>query len=129
MRKQGRSPEEVRDTLKKRLVMESRAVQPSSGGSELMGYIKKYFPEEEWGRAYKVAMGESGGRVGAVGDKYPIRGVLAPSYGYFQIRALPGRPSPKELLDPEFNVKYASDLFKSQGWSPWTVARNLGYVK
>lgn len=91
--------------------------------------IQKYFPQNEWERAYNVMMGESGGRPDAVGDNYPIRGQTIPSYGYFQIRALPGRPAPDQLVDPEFNVRYAAQLWKSQGWSPWTIGRKLGYAK
>jgi hypothetical protein len=71
-------------------------------------------------------VGESAGNPGAVGDQYKIAGVYAPSYGYFQIRALKGRPSGKQLLDPEFNVKYAAKLWKAEGWKPWTAARKLG---
>lgn len=90
--------------------------------------IQKYFPQSEWGRAVKVMMGESGGKPTAVGDNYPIRGQTIPSYGLFQIRALPGRPDPKVLLDPEENVKYAAKLWATQGWNPWTVAKKLGYA-
>lgn len=90
--------------------------------------IQKYFPQTEWQRAYNVMMGESGGNPKAVGDNYPIRGQTIPSYGLFQIRGLTGRPNPKILLDPEENVKYAAQMWKNQGWGPWTAARKLGYV-
>lgn len=91
--------------------------------------IQKYFPKKEWKRAYQVMMGESGGNPDAVGDTKPIRGVKAPSVGLFQIRTLPGRPSAEQLKDPEFNVKYAAQMQKEQGWKPWTAARKLGYTK
>ena len=90
--------------------------------------IKKHFPKSEWQRAWNVMQGESGGDPGAVGDTQPIRGVLAPSVGLFQIRTLPGRPSAEQLKDAEFNVKYAANMQREQGWSPWTVARKLGYT-
>jgi len=89
-----------------------------------MSLIKKYFPQSEWQKAYNVMMGESGGRIGAIGDT----NTPYASYGLFQIRALPGRPSPGQLLNPEFNVQYAVNLWRNQGWRPWTVARKLGYV-
>ena len=92
--------------------------------------IKKYFPPEEWDRAYQVMKAESGGRSEAVGDNYPIRGEIRPSYGLFQIRTFPNRPSPKELLNPETNVKYARQLWENVGrkWSPtWSAATKLGY--
>lgn len=86
--------------------------------------IQKYFPQSEWQRAYNVMMGESSGRPNAVGDTNTPHS----SYGLFQIRALPGRPSPQQLMDPEFNVRFAANMFNRQGWQPWTVARKLGYT-
>lgn len=102
------------------------AVSPPGSAAQAMELIKKYFPESEWDNAFRVMQGESGGNPNAKGDDFPIRGQTIPSYGYFQIRALPGRPSPNQLLNPEFNVQYAANLWKQQGWNPWTVARNLG---
>ena len=86
--------------------------------------IKKHFPKEQWMNAYKVMLGESGGNSQAVGDT----DTPYPSYGMFQIRGLPGRPSKKKLLDPEFNVRYAAKMWKQQNWTPWTAAKNLGLV-
>jgi len=103
-------------------------VSPPSARTPWVNYVKKYFPRSEWERAIKVFLGESGGNPRAIGDVYPIRGQLIPSYGIAQIRALPGRPSPQELLDPEKNIQYAAQLWRTQGWKPWTVARELGYV-
>lgn len=93
---------------------------------DIFKLVQKHFPQNEWQNAMRVIGGESGFNVNAVGDNYPIRGLLAPSYGLFQIRALKGRPNPKTLLDPEENIKYAAKLFKSQKWQPWTIARKLG---
>ena len=109
----------VAEQLKKQPVKITDGIDP---------LIKKYFPQEQWANAQAVMMGESGGRADAVGDNYTINGVYAPSYGKFQIRALPGRPSPQQLKDPDFNVRYAAQMWRQQGWGPWTVARNLGIV-
>ena len=87
--------------------------------------IKKYFPESEWSNAEKVMQAESGGKADNIGDNYPINGQTIPSVGLFQIRTLPGRPTAEQLKDPEFNVKYAADMWKSQGWEPWTTARKM----
>jgi len=97
-----------------------------SSNNSNMELIKKYFPQSQWNNAYRVMMGESGGNSQAVGDNYPIRGEVRPSYGLFQIRTFPNRPSPQQLINSEVNVAYAAKLWKSQGWRPWTVARNLG---
>jgi hypothetical protein len=101
----------------------------ASASPAIADLIKKYFPPDQWANALAVMKGESGGNAGAVGDNYPINGVYAPSYGLFQIRGLPGRPDKNQLLDPEFNVKYAADMYKNQGWGPWTAARKLGIVR
>lgn len=100
----------------------------SAGTENVDPLIKKYFPEDQWLNAQAVMMGESGGNPSAVGDNYPINGQTIPSYGLFQIRALEGRPDSSVLTNAEENVKYAAQLYKEQGWSPWTVARNLGIV-
>mgnify|MGYP001582553883 CR=1 FL=1 len=102
---------------------------PMGGGGQVSDLIKKYFPKDQWQNALAVAKGESGLNPGAIGDNYSIRGQTIPSYGVFQIRGLPGRPPKEQLLDPEQNIKYAANLFASQGWRPWTVARKLGLTK
>ena len=134
----GYSVDQVKKFIMQRVALGNRAtIQPisqptsqsTSQGGNQMGLIKKYFPQEEWQRAYNVMMGESGGRSDAVGDDYPINGVYAPSYGLFQIRGLPGRPKKEQLFDPEFNTKYAADMWRGQGWKPWhNTARKLGYL-
>ena len=103
--------------------------QDDSSLNMAIDLIKKNFPKDQWGNAYQVMMGESGGNPQAIGDNYPIKGQTIPSYGLFQIRALPGRPNPQTLLNPEANVKYAADLWKKQKWQPWSVSKKLGLVK
>ena len=104
----------------------------SSTSTDTMTLILKYFPQEQWQNAYNVMMGESGGRADAIGDNFPIdtgRGPeIIPSYGLFQIRGLPGRPASDQLINPEFNVKYAADLWRQEGWRPWTAAKKLGLL-
>lgn len=84
---------------------------------------------EQTANADKVMKCESGGRPDAVGDKglqYWQDGILyGASYGLFQIRYLPDRPTPDKLLDPEFNVKYAADMQREHGWQPWSCKRVL----
>lgn len=104
------------------------AYEATMPNNTVTALIKKYFPQEQWLNAYNVMKVESGGNPGAVGDNYPIRGQTIPSYGLFQIRALPGRPAPTVLLNPEENVKYAASMQAQQGWGPWTGARKLGLV-
>lgn len=99
---------------------------------DIFELIKKYFPQNQWDNALAVARGESGLNPNAIGDNYPIDTgngpETIPSYGLFQIRGLAGRPPKERLLNPEFNVHYAADMFKQQGWRPWSVARKLGLI-
>lgn len=51
------------------------------------------------------------------------------SYGLFQIRHLPGRPSPDKLLNPDFNIQYAKNMYDKQGWGPWTCGQRKLYER
>lgn len=79
--------------------------------------------------ARKVMKCESGGRPDAVGDTsltFYQDGILyGYSVGLFQIRRLKGRPEKEQLLDPEFNIRYAADMQRAQGWQPWSCKRVL----
>lgn len=66
--------------------------------------VAKYFPPALVDKALWTIMHESGGNPGATGD-----GGVA--IGLFQIQdknAFPSRPSALELLNPEFNIKFAA---------------------
>jgi hypothetical protein len=79
--------------------------------------------------AFAVCQAESKGQTDAVGDTRPIRGILAPSCGLMQIRTLRGRPSCEQLHNPEFNVDYAHEMWKGQGFKPWSTYKNGEYLK
>ncbi len=100
-----------------------------SRSSDTIALIHEYFPPHEWDNAIRVMHAESGGNPHAIGDNYPINGQTIPSYGLFQIRGLPGRPAPEQLLNPDFNVQYAARMQAQQGWGPWTTAHKLGIVR
>lgn len=91
--------------------------------------IDAYFPEHARTRAYAIANCESGWNDQAVGDghlQFMQNGIrYGASYGVFQIRYLKGRPAPEQLLDAEFNIRYAANLYNSSGWQPWTCARKV----
>lgn len=96
------------------------------------GEITKY---SEWNHkvAHAVMMAESTNDARAVGDTtltFVQDGITyGASYGCFQIRYLPGRPTPEKLLDPVFNVEYAHNMYMSQGWTPWSAYNNGKYAK
>ena len=83
--------------------------------------------------AIAIARAESGLRADAIGDghiSYLQDGVeYGMSYGIFQIRHLPGRPTPAELLDPDFNIKYAHRLFLRSGFYPWSAYTSKSYLE
>lgn len=90
---------------------------------------------EKFGKDGKVALAiarcESGLRPFAVGDghiAYWQDGVeYGKSYGVFQVRHLPGRPSPDQLLDADYNINYAYNLYKRSGFYPWSAYTNGCY--
>lgn len=75
--------------------------------------------------ARAICMAESGNNPGAVGDI--ASGI--PSCGLMQIRTLPGRPSCDQLKDGYFNMQYAYNMYKSQGWRPWSAYTNGAYAR
>lgn len=79
--------------------------------------------------AIAVMKAESGCNTHAVGDNYPIGGLLAPSCGLFQVRTLAGRPTCEELKDPATNVAWAYRLYTARGFQPWSVYNSGAYQK
>lgn len=65
--------------------------------------VVKYFRPEDVNKALYIIMKESGGR------NVPQTGG-GPARGLFQIELGAGRPTEQELLDPEFNIKYAAGM-------------------
>lgn len=58
------------------------------------------------------------------------------SYGLFQINLYgtlaKNRPSPETLQNPQANADYAYQMYKRQGWQPWTTfttGKYLGYLR
>ena len=113
-------------------VVEPSAVLVAEAHKETQGWdelLQKHFGEE-WERAKRVMICESGGDPNADGDRHLTYWENGELYGFstglFQIRHLPGRPDPEWLKDPINNITYAAGMWKSQGWSPWTCKRVLG---
>lgn len=83
--------------------------------------------------ALAICRAESGCREEAVGDGHLTffkDGVeYGKSYGVFQIRHLPGRPAPEDLLNAEINIRKAYDMYKVQGWGPWSVFTSGRYLQ
>lgn len=71
----------------------------------------------------QIMKAESSCNPSSVGDNYPIRGLLAPSCGLFQIRTLSSRPSCEALKDPATNIAWAYRIYQGQGYPAWTVCR------
>lgn len=82
-------------------------------------------------KALAIANCESGLNPNAIGDKslmYLQSGTYyGASYGLFQIRYLPGRPSPDWLIIPENNIQKAYEMSGGGvNWSAWSCAKKLG---
>ena len=75
--------------------------------------------------ALAVAKAESGLRCNALGDTQ-----LTPSsYGVFQIRAFATRPPIEDLYDCHKNIEYAYQMYKRQGFQPWSAFTSGSYKK
>ncbi len=92
--------------------------------------IRAAFPEDP-DTAVAVAKAESRLNPEVVGDKHLAwgDGKNGMSCGIFQIRVFPKRPDCKELLDEDFNIEYARQLYKNSGWSPWSTFKSGRYKK
>lgn len=99
-------------------------------GDSVNSLVEKYFGEEKE-IALAVMKAESQGDPSRIGDKHLVYadGRYGMSCGLFQIRVLQGRPSCDELLDAEFNVKYAYEMYQKSGWHPWSAFKNESYKK
>lgn len=87
--------------------------------------------------AFAVAIAESGGRPGAVGDQNLANQKWGPSYGIFQIRSLknwreyndPYRDASR-LRDPRYNIQAAwVKSNKGTSWKPWSAYTNGAFTR
>lgn len=78
-----------------------------------------------------------GCHVDALGDNYPIRGLLCPSHGWFQIRSCPDNPDPRHLdrgtrewlLVPANSARKALEILRGkQGLGAWSTYTNGSYL-
>jgi hypothetical protein len=105
----------------------------SAPPGEIEKKIRKTFKECP-DLAVAVARAENTGMIpDQIGDRHLTFTQDGITYGFsvgiFQIRYLPGRPDPKELKDPDFNIKYAYEMYKASGWFPWSAWKNGSYQK
>ena len=127
---------------------------PSSGGGIstrfgdapkwLSALVQQYFPENAWRSACELCYMESGWNASAVNDtrhlgggqcgvpyQHPV-GITARteySVGLFQINICAHGGSFEQWSDPQNNVAYASQIYQSSGWQPWTYsAGKLGLL-
>lgn len=87
--------------------------------------------------AFAVALAESGGRPGAVGDEHLANKKWGNSYGIFQIRSLkdwrayndPYRDATR-LRDPRYNIQSAwVKSKKGTNWRPWEAYNSGAFTK
>lgn len=70
---------------------------------------------DEWRTAVAIAHCESSLNEKAIGDQH----LDPPSIGVFQIRAFSQRGTPEQLLNFEYNIRFAHQLYLEQDWKPW----------
>lgn len=87
------------------------------------GLVASIWPASEVDNVLAVMQCESGG------NRYAHNTAGEDSRGLMQINVGPGAHTQwasYNLFDPETNLRLAYQLWQSQGWAPWTCARNLG---
>ena len=113
-------------TIQRPKVQASLDIQPKVKKSKVKGDCLKYkdiIDDYDWpvDIALNVCKEESSGNPNNVGDRH----TAYVSCGLMQVRALPGRPSCEELKDPATNIAFAYELWKNEGWRPWSVCRTV----
>lgn len=93
--------------------------------------MAKHFPANQVDNALKIMECESQGNEGAIGDghlTFKNNGVeYGKSYGLFQIRHLPNSElrNPAKLINADYNIKAAAEIYTQQGFKPWTCKKVL----
>jgi len=87
-------------------------------------YQRRILEQYDWNAdiAYKVMMAESGGNTKAFNPEWHSK--CQGSYGAMQLSCLHYIENPSALFDFEFNVQKAYELYKRNGFSPWSVCTN-----
>lgn len=90
--------------------------------------IRAAFPEDP-DTAVAIAKAESRLNPEVIGDKHLAweDGRNGMSCGIFQIRVFPNRPGCEKLLDEDFNIEYARELYERSGWLPWSTFKSGRY--
>ena len=88
--------------------------------------VAKYFPAHEVDRALWVIQHESGGDPG-IASRFNAGGGEN-SHGLWQINLKAHPHMQGKTNDPEAATAYAAQLFKSNGWQPWSVTHK-GFPK
>ncbi len=99
-----------------------KKVQNKRAKGDCLAY-KDILDNYEWpvDIALEVCKAESSGNPNNIGDKH----TAYVSCGLMQVRALPGRPSCEQLKNPETNIAFAYELWRKEGWRPWSVCRTV----
>ena len=99
------------------------------GGCE---QYRKLFGGYDWDSRVMLAVmeAETHCRSNAVGDNFPINGVLAPSCGLLQVRTIAAwRGTCDQLKDRAFNVDIAYRVWQGQGYKAWSLFNNGTYLQ
>ncbi len=94
----------------------SKSSYPEKRGSSNWDALLQQYFGDNWIRARKIMMCESGGNQAAIG---PIDSKGYNPIGLFQIKDFAGRPSRVALMDGPTNIAYAASM--SRGGSVWTA--------
>ena len=92
--------------------------------TDLLKKIIEAFPED-YKTAIAIAMAESRLVVSEIGDKQMAKW----SYGLFQINRTWHDYTPAQLLDEDFNIKIAREIYEKNGWERWSTYKSGKYIE
>lgn len=87
---------------------------------------KAGFTDNEKPTMKAIIQAESGGRANAINTKNTNGSI---DRGLAQINSVHKQYDPKQLMDPQYNLNAAHDIYKSQGLKAWSTYNNGAYKK
>lgn len=88
--------------------------------------IKKYDWNSKLAVAIMMAESHAKPKEQNMNDYHPV-GNCRGSFGLFQLACFRGSWS--DLVNPEYNIELAYELWKREGWHPWGAYKNKSYLK
>ncbi len=97
--------------------------------------VRKYFPKRQWSNAIRVATAENGKFDPTAqyhnSDKFHSIDTglfMVNDHWHYEKYTKTKKAFRQKLKNPEYNVKIASEIYKTSGWNAWCVV-SKGLIK